>query len=694
MTDVLHPLAASLGLSALLGSAACVASDAPGTLDAPLRLDGGGPAHLFATDEPVTFRLAGASGPARWELTDWQGETLAQGEIAAADGGRIDLPLTRQGYFELKVSQPDQPVGEPAREAIAAFTRLPRLAPRHDGPFGVMTHFAQGWDRELVPMMARIGLGQVRDEQYWAEVEREPGRYGFPADYVAYMTALRREGITPLLEMTFANPHYDAGTTPTSPAAQAAYARYGVALLDAYGDQVPALEVWNEINGSWCDGACRDDRVGTYAGMLAASWRAVKTRDPGVTIVGGGSAAIALPWFRQLAERGAFAHLDALAAHSYAREPEDVLPELEGLVTLARSTAPERALPVWITEAGLAIPVDDAAGRRKAAAWLVRLLTVLRAGGADRVYWYLLRDDGPFQGMGLLRGPDSPYGHHAPNPAYAAYATLIHLLDGTSHVGRDATDARTQAHLFAQDGRSVRVLWSSNGWGRLDYRAQAPLDLVDLMGNATRLVPRDGRVSVELAEVPRYLVGPATLEREYRPDRLIADSRLDFSIVPDIGTWSYGYRRWNDAKGELGPILPMVPAEDAWGAGWAVAAGDRLALQRDQAHPAGTGPDAEQVWIVRRWRSGPGGEMRLSGTIERPAPQGDGVEVLLLVDGEIRQRWRLAPGERVDYAIEAALQPGSMVDLVVTPGPAGEDSFDATVTTLTVTSAAPAMAAP
>lgn len=685
----------ALALPALMAQAPCLADEVgladeaapahePGQADeARLGLVGGGPAHLFDLDEPVRFVVSGGAVPggdgrARWTLADWQGTVLARGELAHAAGGRIELLLDRQGYFELTVSL----AGRPDIAATAAFARLPRMVPRPDGAFGVMAHFAQGWELDLVPLMARIGLGRVRDEQYWADVEPEPGRFVFPAGYVAYMAALRRAGIAPLIEMTFANPHYDGGATPVSPAAQQAFARYGAALLDAFGDQVAAVEVWNEINGTWCDGACRDDRAGTYAGMLVASWNLVKPSHPAVTIAGGGSAAIALPWFRKLAERGILAHLDVLAAHSYVREPEDVLPELAGLAALARERSPEHPLPIWITETGIAGARDDAAGRRQTAAWLVRLLTALRAGGAARAYWYLLRDDGQFQGMGLLRGPDSFYGRHAPNPAYAAYATLLRLLDGAAYVRRDPADPRTQAHLFAADGRSVRVLWSTAGSARLDFRAQAPVELVDLMGNATRLVPRAGRVSVELDEVPRYLVGAATLDSERRADLLLADSRLDFATVPDHGAWSYGYRH-QDGQGRLGELQPLVPAEDDWRAGWAIRTDGRLALGRDQAHPAGDG--AAQDWIVRRWRSNIGGTVRLSGVLERDDPRGDGVEVRLLIDGVERQRWPLAPGARTGYALDAVLQPDSLVDLVVTPGPAGDDGFDATVTTLSVT---------
>ena len=42
--------------------------------------------------------------------------------------------------------------------------------------------------------------------------------------------------------------------------------------------------------------------------------------------------------------------------------------------------------------------------------------TDLLAAGVDRLYWYLLRDYREFEGMGLLRGPESELGRYAPTP--------------------------------------------------------------------------------------------------------------------------------------------------------------------------------------------------------------------------------------------------------------------------------------
>src|SRR4051812_28583390 len=87
-------------------------------------------------------------------------------------------------------------------------------SPGADERFGVMTHFAQGWDPALVPQIAAAGIQQVRDELYWAEVEPEKGAFRFPAAYRAYLGALAEHGISPMIVLSFENRNYDDGDTP------------------------------------------------------------------------------------------------------------------------------------------------------------------------------------------------------------------------------------------------------------------------------------------------------------------------------------------------------------------------------------------------------------------------------------------------------------------------------------------------
>lgn len=661
-----------LGLVAVLGACAVPGDARPLTLDSPRF------GNVFGTDEPVSFHLSGDPGVrVDWRLVDLDRHELAAASLELGRDGRgeLALPLDRLGYFELALTASDGTAG------TTSFVRLPPAPRRLDPRFGTQTHFAQNWPVEVVPLIARAGIGFVRDEQYWARVERRPGTFGFPDGYRRYMDELAAWKIEPLLEMSFENPNYDDGKTPSSPEAQAAFARYGVELLDRYGAQVRAIEVWNEINGTWCTGACPKDRAGVYAGMLRAAYPALKAARPDVTVVGGAAVLVPLPWFRAIFERGALDWMDAIAIHPYRAVPEGVELEVEALRQLARHYHPGADRPIWATETSGG--TDSEASRADNAGYLVRQLTLLLGAGVERMSWYLFFDYGGSTGRGLLRAPDSPFGRYAPAPAYAAYANLIQQLGFAKPQGREpAGDLRSQVWRFDRDGQPVRVLWSTQGEGRLTFAAEQPLRLVDLMGNARTLRPEAGRVTLPVTAEPAFLVGAATFAGEDRPDRLLADSLYGFSTIQGQAGWSYGYAVTPDLA--FDEFKPFVADEDAWSAYWGRGAGKaypRISVNR--MHPARW--QDQNLPAVLRWTSDHAGPVTLVGSFSLSDKKSDGVTVAVMVDGRPLQRQDIAkPGAPVTFELPAELHAGSTVDLVVAPGPGGGANNDMTAVSLKI----------
>src|SRR5271166_5301550 len=122
--------------------------------------------------------------------------------------------------------------------------------------------------------------------------------------------------------------------------------------------------------------------------------------------------------------------MDAVVIHPYRGQPEGVEEEIEALRRLMAQYGPVK--PIWATE------FSDIADMRKSrddvARYLVRMSTLLLSAKVERIYWYLLRDFEEFTGLGLLHDENDPLGRYTPTPAYVAYATLIHELDGLSFV--------------------------------------------------------------------------------------------------------------------------------------------------------------------------------------------------------------------------------------------------------------------
>lgn len=596
---------------------------------------------------------------------DWRGREARR--LGAASGrSELVLPALPAGYYEV--------VAGAERRAFAVLeppTRMSRT-------FGVMTHFAQGWDPDLVPWIARAGIGTVRDEQYWKQVEPEPGKYAEPERYARYMRALRRADIAPLLVLSFANPHYDGGQTPHSPAGRAAFAAYGAELARRHGDRLAAVEVWNEINGTFCSGPCRQDRAGTYAALLADSYAALKAAHPGLTVVGGAAVKVPLPWFDALIARGAAAHWDAVAVHPYGDDPEGAARDIEALQQRLRAAG--SAAPIWATEFGTGAGDTDAAARRDTAAYLARMAVVLRAAGVERLYWYLLRDYASFNGMGLLRGERDPLGRLAPTPAYAAYATLIRLLDGADRVRREPTDPRTHVYRFDRGGESTHVLWAPDGPVAVSVDLPAGARLTDLVGQ-THALPA-GIHTLTLDRNPVYLHGAVRHLDATRPDTLVADAREDFRVAAAGGRWRYGAYLMPPHAGPgvcAGPGAEPVALrvrQNVWESFYGDPRWPALRVSAGNQHPAGS--QGQAVWAVRSYRADEAGPVQVRGAFRRHG-KGDGAGACILLDGTPVFEALLPPGtgQRADFDLSVPLRAGSRLDFVVTPGPALDINHDA-----------------
>ena len=493
-------------------------------------------------------------------------------------------------------------------------------------------------------------------------------------------------GLDPLTELTFGNDQYDHD--PAAPATafapytddgRAGFANYALALLDQSPRQISTVEVWNEYNGTWCAGPASGDRPRFYTDMLRAAYTAVKARHPGVRVLGGAPVLAPLPWFEDIFGHGALDFMDAVVIHPYRAVPEGVEKEVAALQDLsARYNHGQGPKPIWATECGQG---DNAhPGREDMARYLVRLLTLLRSAGVERVYWYLMRDYDEFV-TGLVHSDKDPSGRYTPTAAYPAYATLNRVLGASTPVRREPTDLRTRLYLFHRpDDRELRVAWSTAGSTQIVLSTDAPLLVTDLMGESRTVPTTAGTVRLTVDGDPVYIVGRVTAVREAgRDTTLLADSAEGFggSQGTADGAWSYGYYDGDPAAYQPDAVRPMTWTRNPWGYRWQCPY--RFAvIGVNDTHPSLH--DTHPVWTVRRWRSNASGAARITGSASRAAGAGgDGTGVKVLVDGkEIFSRIAGAPGApaTVDFDLPVTLRAGARVDFAVTPGPGVNIDFD------------------
>jgi hypothetical protein len=333
-------------------------------------------------------------------------------------------------------------------------------------------------------------------------VERQRAQYAFPPRLSGYIAELSAHHLDPLIVLAFSNPLYDGDQTPFSDAGRAGYAAYARAVARRYTPGVSGFEIWNEYNGGFCAGPCRNDRPSYYASMLQETYKSLKAANPSLTVLGGAAVPIPLDYFRKLFEKGALDAMDAVVIHPYRRQPEGVEQQIDSLRQLMARYG--TAKPIWATEFG------DLADMRKSrddvARYLVRMSVLLLSAKVDRVYWYLMRDYQEFTGLGLVRDETDPLGRYTPTPAYAAYATLIHQLDGAGFVRREPSNPATRIYLFANGKREIRVLWSALPGATYALASEKPLPRIGIMGDENLLTPQNGRVTVSLDQNPFYLI--------------------------------------------------------------------------------------------------------------------------------------------------------------------------------------------
>lgn len=453
--------------------------------------------NIFTQGQAPTFRLRANASNAHWRIADFFGNEVASGDTGLSGGGATIHPQIRGlGYFKLEITL-DRAASPQIATALAILP--PPDAPAKDSPFGVVTHFAKDWPADIIPLIGKCGIGRVRDEQPWRKVEKDPGQYQFPPRLSGYMSALAAEKIDPLIVLAFSNPLYDNDKTPFDDTGRAAYAAYARAVAQRYRGEVSAVEVWNEYSGSFCDGPCRSDRPAYYAAMLKQAYQSLKAANPALTVAGSAAVPIPLDYFDSLFRHGALDAMDAVVIHPYRKIPEGVEEKIAELRQMMQRYG--KVKPIWATEFG--DTADMHKSRDGVARYLVRMSTLLLAGGVERIYWYLMKDFQEFSGMGLLRSESDPAGRYVPAPAYAAYAILIKQLSGTRFVRREPSDPDLRVYLFSKAGREICVAWSSQGT-RTYAPAAGGWQKIDMMGNP---VPAGAQIMLDAN--PVYLTRAA-----------------------------------------------------------------------------------------------------------------------------------------------------------------------------------------
>ena len=486
--------------------------------------------NVFLEGEPVRVRVSGSGA---WTLTNLAGETVQRGRHEGAGELRLALPLGERGHYILSFVPDGR---EPVKTPLAVLEPYDFDAVG-DSPFGICTHFGQlvGPDTDLasrskespevVPLLRLGGFKTHRDELTWKRNEPVRGACVFPDAHRHYMATCGSHGVGSLIILNYNNRHYDGGDTPHTDDGLDGFANYARRIVRQYGDQLRAVEVWNEFNGSFSKGPAAK-RPDAYLRILERTYKAVKAERPDLTVVAPAAVTLPFGWLEQLFKLGALQYIDAVSVHPYIfpRQPDTrkeslsaLLLRLQDLIQKYNHGEPK---PLQLTELGW--PTHQGAtgvSGLDSARYAVRSFVTSLAIGVEKVYWYTLLNTGLNRtnrehNFGLLRHPDDPLGAYTPKPAYVALAVLARQLTGATFIKQERTPDPVQSFLFERAGQPLRVLWTprrraqetSTVVNHSNHSADTPPTLTDMMGK-TKVVDS----SLTLTGSPVYLYGAASL---------------------------------------------------------------------------------------------------------------------------------------------------------------------------------------
>jgi len=294
-----------------------------------------------------------------------------------------------------------------------------------------------------------VRVGQWGDQTEWAAVEREKGKFAVDAATDAAISELARNGVDILWGLNYGNALYDRPEQPVidigpiyreghpfylnwgprTASGRRAFVRYVDYVVRRYRDRVKFWELWNEENGWY---PFHEPEL--YGKLLLAVSRHIKSIDPRLTVVFGGTAAPA-PITTEIALReGAAPYVDAYAFHPYGIDkPEGGMGtmefykgenlsqsreqtgwnRLEDIVAGVRKPFAQHGKPevgVWLDEwgtnvAGLDYSYNPGIGEYGCAKYLMRFYIYSGWLGL-RTAWWAFYTDNKSQDWGVLTPGD------------------------------------------------------------------------------------------------------------------------------------------------------------------------------------------------------------------------------------------------------------------------------------------------
>lgn len=325
--------------------------------------------------------------------------------------------------------------------------------------------------------LGQLGVGLVRRDFLWADLEPADGQFSFDAEDVA-VDESRAAGLTTIGILAYDAPWASPDGTVDAPPDPAKFAAFAEATARHFAGRVDAWEIWNEPNVGYRFWTPREDGA-AYARLLVAAYAAVKRGNPSATVALAGlfyhyegivtdAVSFLEDAFTAVPDLGK--SFDVLGLHPYPHYPPQAAPEADDgreqpvALMLARLHALLAYYgadkPIWVTEYGWPVygTVDEATQAR----FLVRGAVEAMAAGAERVCAYTL-DDGP---NATAFPPEDAFGVYRYDGTAKPAATALHTLatlDPALRPFADESGGGVGRYVFDSPAMDVAVVFAVDG---------------------------------------------------------------------------------------------------------------------------------------------------------------------------------------------------------------------------------------
>lgn len=443
----------ALGLQlVILGAAMLTIQAAPTARKIP-RPPPDHPGNIFVVGESV--RLAAPYDESeRWRVVDYEGRTVAEGNISQSP---IDLGQLPAGYYKVfrGTGQATNPISLAVLQPLRAPTPL-------SSPICIDLAMSWFYPPERMASVANLcalaGMNRVRDRLAWQELEPRRGELAASNRYDLSAQAQSSAGLQ-VLQVNHSSPSWANPNTK----------RFPLDLRDIYNlhreigrrwrGQVVAFEPWNEADIKEFGGHTGSE----MASLQKAAYLGLKSGNPNAIACLNVFAIHRASTLHNFDDNEVWPYFDTFNLHHY--EALDRYPQL-----YADFRAVSAGRPLWVTECS--VPVKwhgdeqlkepSREDLRVQSERVAKIYAEAIHEGAQAVFYFMLPHYAEGQTQFGVLHPDL-----SPRPAYVALAAAGRLLADARPLGRLQTaQASIHGYLFAAkpDGKrqEVLVIWSDD----------------------------------------------------------------------------------------------------------------------------------------------------------------------------------------------------------------------------------------